>query len=105
LLTNANYIAENDLADFIAETDGQFPAYWISTSLKEALEKFGSASGQVLHMPSIMAIAKLFKTNHLEVHDAFQHLRTQGYDYNLVGMDAPIPFWYTRACDEEGSNP
>jgi hypothetical protein len=73
----------------------------ISEALLRLLENNGAKSGKLVILPSIMIMAKAFKSNHLKVHDAFQRIRRYGYDYSLKGMDQPVVFWYTDICNEE----
>ncbi len=83
---------------------GRKPSESISKYLQKILESNSVKSGGTVTFPSIMAMARFFKTNHLEVHDAFQSLRFQGYDYELKGMDHPIRFWYTAVSVEKVSD-
>lgn len=66
----------------------------ISIVLQKTFEWHRAASGEVLALPSLTALARFFQTSHLQVYDALQHLRKRGYDYSLQGMEAPILFWY-----------
>ncbi len=94
------HILFEELRPFKVKVKGAKPSVEISTYLREELEKSGAHEGKVVTMPSLMKLAQFFGVSHMEVHDALQHLRQQGYDYNLKGMDAAIPFWYTAICDE-----
>ena len=75
----------------------------IACHLKSVLEKNGAKLGKLISLPSITALSTTFKVSHIQVHDAFQHLREHGYDYFLKDMNAPITFWYTPVCDESSN--
>lgn len=68
-------------------------SYSIASQLESALDKHGIHQGKLIRLPSIMTLAKGFRSNHLDIHDAFQLLRSSGYDYRLGRMDDPIVFW------------
>jgi hypothetical protein len=93
-------IPANDVLVPLKLKGGKPSCQMVSACLQGLLEVSGAKTGILLTLPSLMQLARHFNTSHLVIHDAFQTLRKQGYDYNLKGMDAPIPFWYMASCDE-----
>lgn len=76
------------------------PSRTIGLYLQKLLIHHGALSGRVIYFPPLMALSQFFQTNHLAVHDAFQALRSEGYDYDMKGLDDPIAFWHTSVCGE-----
>lgn len=93
-------ISIDELLPFNPMSKGIKPSYDISSYLQQLLEKHGSQEGKVIYLPSLMQLAGFFQMSHLQVHDAFQYLRQDGYDYELKGMDMAIPFWNTAHLEK-----
>lgn len=93
MLNKTVNLSLNDLLFLSKQPDQNSSSFTISDALQTTLEFHNIRCGQTVYLPPIMSLAKHFQTNHLKVYDAFQHLRQQGYDYALDGLDNPIPFW------------
>ncbi len=97
--TPTSTIQLKDLQD-ATETMPSSTIHIIAGCMDNVLSRNGVKNGELVYMPSLMSLARFFQASHITVHDAFQQLRRNGYDYHLTGMDNPIQFWYTPVCDE-----
>lgn len=91
----------SDFPEIIPQTARGNTPDFIARVLRRILKNYGAESGQIVILPSLMLMAQYFQVTHMVVHDAFQLLRRQGYDYHLKGMDLAVAFWYTSACEED----
>ncbi|MGE0200084.1 MAG: hypothetical protein AB7P76_03855 [Candidatus Melainabacteria bacterium] len=72
--------------------------YQFADHLIEVLQANGiRKKGNFLFMPSILSLCNSLHCSIVEVHNALRSLRTQGYRYNVFGLDSPITFWYDKA--------
>jgi DNA-binding transcriptional MocR family regulator len=71
-------------------------SHFISQYLAQLLEAQRISPMTQVKIPSLEELAKFFKCTQMNVYDAFQTLRDEGYDYYLAGMDQPILFWCSR---------
>jgi hypothetical protein len=90
--------------DAYIETDTQIANY-----LKKLVRTYGMGSQPTVVLPPIYALACFFCCSELDVFDAFQELKQQGYHYRIQGLDAlitlhdplpesdryPSPWWST----------
>ncbi len=84
---------------FLLQRSGQSRDKVIRSCLLKTLEIHESHRGKRVMLPSLMALAGFFEVSQILIHDVFQQLRKEGYDYVLNGLEEPIPFWY-RPSDE-----
>lgn len=98
MLYQTNELTEQALLPFLPLPASDLPmSYKISQALQEVLEKQDCYPGEEVFIPSLMVLGRIFETSHLDVHDALQHLRRLGYDYELDGMDDAIRLWVKNA--------
>lgn len=72
--------------------------YLFADHLIDVLQANGiRKKGNFLFMPSILSLCNSLHCSIVEVHNALRTLRTQGYRYNVFGLDSPITFWYDKA--------
>lgn len=55
--------------------------------------------GTPLFIPSLTAMARFFNCSQMDVYDAFQALRKNGFDYQLSDLDHCITLWGPRDPD------
>lgn len=89
------HLALKDFPPFTASENDTPACQQIFRYLSSLLEGYQVKAGEEVFLPSLLTLSRFFETTHLEVHDAFQLLRKQGYDYCLESLDAAIRFWYT----------
>jgi hypothetical protein len=73
------------------------PAEFVAVYLSRLAGVHGSVPERPFKIPSLTQLAHFFRCSQMDVYDAFQRLRRQGLDYELLGLDHPITFWRTIA--------
>lgn len=62
----------------------------IANYLKKLVRTHGAGETPTLMLPPICSLSGFFNCSELDVFDAFQHLKKQGYHYRIHGLDALI---------------
>ncbi len=84
---------------------GRETAESITRCLDDLFREQGLVPGESLRIPPLLDLATFFRCPHLEVYDAFQKLRKQGYDYEISGLDDPVLFWIGKGGSKGKENP
>ena len=65
----------------------------ITLYLRDLLHAHLNGRRHGINLPGLGEMAKFFGVPQLDVFDAFQNLRREGYDYSLEGFETPVTFW------------
>lgn len=94
---NIKSLALQDFPPLPKSNEGGRPAEFVAVYLSRLAGVHGSVPERPFRIPSLTQLAYFFRCSQMDVYDAFQRLRRQGLDYELLGLDHPITFWRTVA--------
>ena len=77
----------------------------IANYLRKLLRTHGMGSRPTIMLPPICALSGFFACSELDVFDAFQELKKNGYHYRIQGLDALITLHDPMAEDERYPSP
>lgn len=66
----------------------------IQEYVEHVKQTYESGEEQGLFLPSLVCLSECFQCSAVEVYQALESLRAEGFDYYFMSFESPVTLWY-----------
>lgn len=74
----------------------------VQAYLEEMILEYSENGEQCLFLPSLVSLSECFKCSPVEVHQALNNFKEEGFDFLVMGFESPITLWCPAKLEPDG---